>query len=108
MYIENCNGIRMNYTQCGEGEPLILIMGLGADVSKWVDHVNAYKRYFCCISVDNRGAGKTSAPSEDAYSTEQMAEDTVALMDAMGIESAHIHGISMGGAIAQVIAARHP
>lgn len=108
MYIENCNGIRMNYTQCGEGEPLILIMGLGADGSKWVDHVKAYKRYFCCISVDNRGAGKTSAPLEGAYSTEQMAEDTVALMDALGIESAHIHGISMGGAIAQVIAARHP
>lgn len=60
------------------------------------------------IAIDNRGAGQTSAPENDAYTTEQMAEDTIGLMDALGIASAHIHGISMGGAIAQVIAIRHP
>lgn len=103
-----CNNIEINYTECGQGEPLILIMGLGAGSEKWADHIAAYKEHFHCIALDNRGAGLSAAPSADAYTTEEMAEDTVALMDALHIESAHIHGISMGGAIAQVIAIRYP
>lgn len=103
-----CNGIHMHYTEAGQGEPLILIMGLGASGEKWAPHVAAYAKEFHCIAIDNRGAGLTDAPVIEAYSTKQMAEDTIALMDALEIRSAHIHGISMGGAIAQWIAIRSP
>lgn len=103
-----CNGLRMHYTEAGQGEPLILIMGLGASGEKWAPHVAAYEKEFHCIAIDNRGAGLTDAPMAEAYTTQQMAEDTIALMDALKIESAHIHGISMGGAIAQWVAIRAP
>lgn len=103
-----CNGLRMHYTEVGQGEPLILIMGLGASGKKWDPHMAAYAKEFHCIAIDNRGAGLTDAPVAKAYATQQMAEDTIALMDALKIESAHIHGISMGGAIAQWVAIRAP
>ena len=108
MPIIKANGINISYNEYGQGEPLILIMGLGASGDKWKDHIAAYKDHFRCIAIDNRGAGNSSAPKEDAYTTEEMAEDVVAVMDSLGIAKAHIHGISMGGAIAQKIAARYP
>lgn len=58
--------------------------------------------------IDNRGAGRSDKPAMEGYSTDDMAADTLGVMDALGIESAHIHGISMGGAIAQKVTIRHP
>lgn len=101
MPIVRSNGIDMHYVERGQGgEPLILLMGLGADGSVWEEHVQAYERYFRCILVDNRGAGGSSKP-EGPYTTEQMARDALGLMDALGIGRAHWSGISMGSAIAQ-------
>lgn len=108
MPVINANGIKINFNEFGQGEPLILIMGLGASSEKWKDHISAYKDHFRCIAIDNRGAGRSDAPKKDAYTTDEMAEDVIAVMDALKIEKAHIHGISMGGAIAQKIAARYP
>ncbi|MGI6094607.1 MAG: alpha/beta fold hydrolase [Lachnospiraceae bacterium] len=102
------NGIRMHYFTEGEGEPLVLLMGLGADGHTWAPHIEAYKNDFCCIAVDNRGAGLSDKPAEVAYTTRQMAKDTIDLLDSLGIEKAHFHGISMGGAIAQWIAIDYP
>ena len=94
--------------EIGEGEPLLLIMGLGAPGDKWSRNVEVYKKHFRCILIDNRGAGRSDKPKAAAYSVGDMAEETVGVMDALGIDSAHINGISMGGAIAQEIAIRHP
>lgn len=102
------NGVRIHYEIQGSGEPLLLLMGLGAYSRKWEKHVAAYRDHFQCILVDNRGSGRSDKPQMDAYTTEMMAEDAVAVLDALNIRRAHIHGISMGGAIAQIIAARHP
>lgn len=107
MPLVNANGIPIHYTEQGQGEPLILIMGLGADGSLWKDHVAVFSRYFRCILMDNRGAGLSDQPA-GPYTTSMMADDTAGLMAALGIESARIAGISMGGAIAQSLALRHP
>lgn len=101
------NGITIHYEERGEGDPLMLIMGLGADGSLWEDHVQEYEKHFRCILMDNRGAGGSDKPG-GPYSTKMMADDTAGLMDALGIEKAHIAGISMGGAIAQELALNHP
>lgn len=107
MPIVQANGININYEERGKGDPLILIMGLGADGSVWEDHVQAYEKHFRCILMDNRGAGLSDKP-DGSYTTAMMADDTAGLMDALGIEQARVAGISMGGAIAQSLALRHP
>ena len=107
MPIVRANGININYEVRGQGEPLILIMGLGADGSVWDLHAQAYEQHFRCILMDNRGAGFSDKP-EGPYTTEMMADDTAGLLDALGIETARVAGISMGGAIAQNLALRYP
>jgi pimeloyl-ACP methyl ester carboxylesterase len=101
------NGIKIHYEERGEGDPLILIMGLGADGSLWEDHRKSYEKHFRCIMMDNRGSGQSDKPN-GPYTTRMMAEDTAGLMDALGIEKAHVNGISMGGAIAQMLALEYP
>jgi pimeloyl-ACP methyl ester carboxylesterase len=101
------NGIRIHYEEQGDGDPLILIMGLGAPGSRWKDHVAAYQKYFRCILMDNRGAGESDKPL-GPYNTKMMADDTAGLMTALGIENARIAGISMGSAIAQELALSYP
>ena len=101
------DGIRIGYEQRGSGDPLILIMGLGAPGSLWEDHAAVFERHFRCILMDNRGAGSSDKP-RGSYTTRMMADDTAALMDALGIESARVAGISMGSGIAQELALSYP
>jgi len=107
MPIAKVNGININYRVQGRGEPLILISGYGTDQTGWMFQTRAFKRYYRVITFDNRGVGKTDKPS-GAYSIKMMADDTVGLMDYLGIKKAHILGISMGGMIAQLIAIDYP
>lgn len=89
------------YFECfGEGPPLILIMGLGADSMVWELHRDFYKEKFQCIAIDNRGVGKSSKP-KGPYTSREMASDVVAVMDELNILKASVAGISMGGVIAQ-------
>ncbi len=99
--------VRLHYQETGKGEPLILIMGLGADGGLWEQHVEAYAQHFRCILLDNRGAGRSPQPA-GPYSTEMMARDTLAAMDNLGIASARVAGISMGSGIAQSLALLAP
>lgn len=101
------NGITIHYEERGSGDPLILIMGLGAPGSRWEDHVDCYEKHFRCILMDNRGAGITDKP-EGPYTTKMMADDTAGLMHELGIENASVAGISMGSAIAQELALAYP
>ncbi|MCW3003428.1 MAG: alpha/beta hydrolase [Conexibacter sp.] len=100
-------GIELAYVERGEGDPLVLIMGLGADASAWDLHLQAYDKAFRCFAVDNRGAGASSRP-EGPYSTAQMADDYAGLICELGLGAVRVVGISMGGAIAQELALRHP
>jgi pimeloyl-ACP methyl ester carboxylesterase len=101
------NGIRIHYEERGKGEPLLLIMGLGADGSKWEDHLRRFEQHFRCILMDNRGVGLTDKPN-GPYTTATMAEDSAGLLRKLGIERARVAGISMGGAIAQCLAIQCP
>lgn len=102
------NGLTIAYQERGEGEPLILIMGLGAPGAKWEPHLQIYEKHFRSIAIDNRGSGKSDKPVMESYSIEDMAKDVVGVMDALKISSAHVNGISMGGAIAQYLAIHWP
>jgi pimeloyl-ACP methyl ester carboxylesterase len=100
-------GSKIYYHERGSGEPLILIMGFGADGTVWKKHAAVYEKHFRCIILDNRGVGKSDQPA-GPYSTAMMAEDTVAVMDHAGVKQSNVAGISMGGAIAQELAIRYP
>jgi 3-oxoadipate enol-lactonase len=101
------NGVTIDYRIEGQGEPLILIIGLGSDQSNWRLQIGLFKKYFRIITFDNRGAGKSDKPA-GPYTIGLMADDTVGLMDDLGIGKAHILGVSMGGMIAQELAINHP
>src|SRR5437867_13102392 len=95
------------YEEAGQGEPLMLVPGLSGQGSFWSQQVEAFKRDFRVIVHDHRGAGR-SAHSAIKYSVEQMADDALRLMSALGIARAHLVGHSTGGAIGQVIALDQP
>jgi 3-oxoadipate enol-lactonase len=101
------NGINMNYNIEGQGEPLIMIMGLGSTSAAWRFQRRFFRKYYKVITFDNRGAGKTDKPA-GPYSMKLMANDTVALMDNLAIEKSHVMGVSMGGKIAQEVAINYP
>ena len=101
------NGINLYYEVHGEGEPLLLIMGLSLNSKSWFRTLPALSEHFKVIIFDNRGTGLSDKPNA-TYSIEQMAEDARCVMDAAGVDSAHVYGISMGGMIAQRLALSHP
>lgn len=101
------NKITMNYEQQGSGEPLILIPFLSADHACYAFQVAEYAKHFTCISVDLRGTGESDKP-EGAYSTETLADDVAAFLQAVGIRKAHISGLSLGTAVGMWLAAKHP
>jgi pimeloyl-ACP methyl ester carboxylesterase len=86
---------------------VVLIRGTGADSSRWMPQVSAYKDQFHVIIFDNRGVGKSDTPP-GPYTVQQMADDTIALLNALEIESCHLSGSSLGGAIALNVALDHP
>jgi len=101
------NNITINFEQQGTGDPLILIPYLAADYACYAFQVADYAKHFTCISLDLRGTGETDKP-EGAYSTELLAEDVAAFMGAVGIDKAHISGLSLGAATGMWLAAKYP
>lgn len=102
-------GTRIHYEVTGraDGEPLLLIQGLGADHRGWALQRFALSRRYRLYLVDNRGAGGSDKP-RGPYDLEEMAEEALAVLDAEGVASAHVLGASMGGVLAQILAVRHP
>jgi len=106
--IIDTNGQQLYYEVHGEGEPLILIMGIGYDATLWgFNQIPAFSPKFQVVVFDNRDAGRSSKATT-SYTIADMADDVAGLMDGLGIERAHILGISMGGMIAQEFALRYP
>src|SRR5918996_3820764 len=101
------NGIEMHYVEAGSGDPLLLIMGFGGDHLAWAFQVPAFSERHRVISFDNRGAGQSDVP-DVPYTTRMLADDAVGLLDVLGVERAHVLGVSMGGMIAQEVALNHP
>src|SRR4029079_1663466 len=91
----------------GEGPPLLLVMGMGLSGGAWWRTVETLSRDYRVITFDNRGVGRSRGLTP-AYTTEALADDAVAVLDALAIEQANIYGLSLGGMVAQQIALRHP
>jgi len=102
-------GLDVTYDIHGSGEPVLMINGIGAERAGWGMQVPAVSRGYMAITYDNRDVGETG-PGRDPrpYAARQFADDAAGLLDALGIESAHIVGASMGGCIAQEFAISHP
>ena len=96
-------GCRLHWKVRGEGPPVVLVQGVGVHGDGWLPQVEALESRYSCLTFDNRGMG-ASQPLGVKLSVEQMAEDTLALMDAQGWSSAHVIGHSLGGLIAQHLA----
>src|SRR3954454_19729386 len=103
------DGTKIAYSMWGrrEGSPVLMVQGLGVDARGWALQRGAFGRNHRCIAIDNRGTGGSSKPP-GPYDLVRMAHDAIEVLDAEGIESAHIVGASMGGVIAQIIGVFYP
>jgi pimeloyl-ACP methyl ester carboxylesterase len=101
------NDITINYQREGTGEPLVLIPYLAADNACYAFQTPDYAKHFSVISLDPRGAGESDKP-EGTYSVELFADDVAAFMQAIGVERAHVSGVSLGGAIGLWLASKYP
>jgi pimeloyl-ACP methyl ester carboxylesterase len=99
--------VRLYVEEAGNGSPVLFIAGLGSDHHAWASLLPALTEHFRCITFDNRDSG-ASDESARPYTVVEMAQDAVAVLDAVGVMQAHVVGTSMGGAIAQQLALRYP
>ncbi|MBI3965073.1 MAG: alpha/beta fold hydrolase [Chloroflexi bacterium] len=98
---------RLHYEEQGAGEPLLLIGGLGKDASIWYRLAPLLARQFRVITYDQRGTG-LSGDDGRLFSIGDLADDAARLLDELGLERAHVYGLSMGGMVAQELALRQP
>jgi len=101
------NNIEIYYEIQGQGDPLVLIMGLRRNMEWWYHQLPILSQHFKVLAFDNRGAGRSDKPKMD-YTIRLFADDTMGLMEALNIKNAHILGLSMGGYIAQELTINYP
>ncbi len=103
----NLGEVELAYEVHGQGDPLLLIGGFTMVKEAWTYQVEGLSKRFRVITFDNRGVGQSTVPQEP-FSISDMAKDALGLLDALGVSSANIFGISMGGLIAQSMALEQP
>jgi pimeloyl-ACP methyl ester carboxylesterase len=101
------NGQRLYHEVAGEGEPLLCVHGLACDTLAWIPQVETFSAAHRTVIFDNRDVGQSSMSAGD-YEIADMGRDALGLADALELESFHLLGVSMGGAIAQEIALQAP
>ena len=108
-YVRTSDGTRIHYRVTGRpgAPPILFIQGLGADKHGWDLQRLATAPWYQAVALDNRGAGLSDKPRGE-YSLEQMADDAIAVLDHAKVDTAHVVGASMGGAISQIIAVKYP
>src|SRR5271166_6480868 len=100
----SAGGVTLSYERSGEGPPLLLIMGMSGTAQHWGEpFLEPLRRDFEVIVYDHRGVGESS-PLDGPVTITEMADDAAGLLAALGIDSAHVMGISMGGMVAQELA----
>jgi pimeloyl-ACP methyl ester carboxylesterase len=98
---------QLYWESTGTGPPVLLVMGLGLSGGAWWRTVDTLSHRYRVITFDNRGVGRSRGLTP-AYTTEALADDAVAVLDALEIADANVYGLSLGGMVAQQIALRHP
>jgi len=102
------DGRKLHITTRGEGEPMLLIQGMSGTHASWGDPFqDDLAANFEVVAYDHRGIG-FSDPFGDPFSLADLADDAAGVLDAVGFDTAHVVGISMGGMVAQELALRHP
>jgi pimeloyl-ACP methyl ester carboxylesterase len=102
------DGRKLFYSRRGSGEPLLLIQGMTGNHLHWGEpFVSLLDDHFETVAYDHRGAGN-SDPPDGSFSMADLASDAAAVLDAVGWETAHVFGVSMGGMLAQRLALDHP
>ena len=110
-YLVVSDGLKIHYVVVGRGTPVILIHGAGGSAEgNWFANgiAQALAKNHRIVALDCRGHGQSDDPPGNSLPNRTMAQDVIELMDHLDIARAHIHGYSMGGAIAEQILARHP
>jgi pimeloyl-ACP methyl ester carboxylesterase len=107
MPTETINGIAVHFETRGDGEPVLFIHGLGSSARDWAYQVETFSQSHIAVTYDLRGHGSSGKPP-GPYSMELFSRDAKALLGHLGISSAHVVGISMGGMIAFQLAVDHP
>ena len=105
-FIQN-QGARIYWDELGQGEPVLLIMGLAYPSDMWYRTRPVLAAKYRTIAIDNRGIARSDMPP-GPYPIALMAADALAVLDAAGVQSAHVYGISMGGMIAQALTLANP
>jgi pimeloyl-ACP methyl ester carboxylesterase len=98
---------RLYWESTGDGPPVLLITGLGLSGGSWWRTVPVLSRRLRVITYDNRGVGHSESLRHN-YTTEAMADDAVAVLDALELDEVHVYGLSLGGMVGQQLALRHP
>lgn len=101
------DGTSLHFELRGSGAPLLLLNGLGLDLTAWGPLAGALERRFRLVLLDARGAGRSAAPP-GPYSTARLAADAAALLASLALGPAHVIGLSLGGLVAQELALRAP
>src|ERR1700751_5981956 len=101
------DGLTINYDVQGQGEPLLLIPYTSADHACYAFQLPSYTEHFSCIAVDLPGSGESDKPA-GPDSTEGYSDPAAAFLATIGVESAHVAGVSLGAAVGMHLAARHP
>ncbi len=101
------NNINLYYETRGEGQPLVFIHGLGSSTRDWESQAPEFSKSYKVITLDLRGHGQSDKPA-GPYTMQQYSDDLSCLLQALGVASAHIVGISLGGGIAFQFAIDHP
>jgi pimeloyl-ACP methyl ester carboxylesterase len=103
----DANGQRLYYETHGDGGPLLCVMGLAANTLAWALQVQPFAQRHKTVIFDNRDVGRSSM-ADERYEIRDMAKDTLGLADGLGLDSFHLLGYSMGGAISQELALAAP
>ncbi len=106
-YYVNAGGVRTRVVEAGEGPPLLLVHGTGGHVEAYTRNLKGLSQHFRTIVYDMLGHGLTDSP-DMPYTTDVLSNHQVALLDALGIEKAHLSGESLGGWVVAWTAAHHP
>src|SRR5438093_9522041 len=103
------NGVELHYEEVGEGPALVFSHEFGGGYRSWEPQVGYFARWYRCLTYNHRGFPPSAVPAAaEAYSQELLVEDLRALLGQLGIESAHLVGLSLGGNVVLNLALRHP
>src|SRR6185437_4642220 len=103
------DGVKLHYEETGQGDAIVWLHEFAADLRTWEAQVRRFSRDYRCITYNARGYPTSDVPNGDeAYGYEQQRDDLIGLMDGLGIESAHLVGLSIGAYTALQAALAYP